>query len=279
MKNSEKEKLVKRISKEFDEHTQAINKTAPRGYIGMSSVGHPCVRKTFLSWRFAKYPAFPSRVLRLFSRGHQEEPRFVDLLRGAGYPTYEVDPSTGKQFETIQHNGHCRGHADGVCRIDDEWFLLEFKTASNAMWLKYQRTKNLRIVNEEYYVQCQEYMVAFQLNKCLFMSVNKDNDSIYMEVIEKDLDQHYETQDKIRYLVAAKEVPVRIATSDDFWKCSYCDYKAICFYKETPNRNCRLCIHVKPVKKGQWYCALAEENLGIERQHNSCTEYKQIDLF
>ena len=56
----------------------------PRTHMGASMLGSICERKMWLSFRWAVQPKFPGRILRLFRRGHQEEPNIIKDLRAAG---------------------------------------------------------------------------------------------------------------------------------------------------------------------------------------------------
>lgn len=60
-----------------------------RFHLGGSQIGEKCLRKLLYSFRKAAKPRFNGRMYRLFSRGHEEEFRFVRWLRGAGVEVQE----------------------------------------------------------------------------------------------------------------------------------------------------------------------------------------------
>ena len=84
-----------------------------RGYLGASSIGIECSRELWYSFRKCSEPSFDGRMYRLFNRGHKEEARFVEELRGIGCEVHEFDEN-GNQFKVIACDGHFLGHTDGA---------------------------------------------------------------------------------------------------------------------------------------------------------------------
>jgi len=271
-----KEIDVDTLKKQIDVHVMELNRKPPRNYLGISAIGHQCIRHVFYSWRFALPEIFPARLYRLFSRGHAEEFRFVDYLRGAGYPTLMNDPKTKKQFELVQHHGHIRGHSDGFTYINNEWHVAEYKTASNKSWLKLNRAKSVKVANFQYYAQCQEYMYGFNVNKALFMSVNKDNDLLYIEFIDRDKQVHMEMQERFVELCMTPTIPKRCSQEETYYICTFCNFKGLCFSTDKPVSTCRMCSHVELVKKGGWKCKKYTKNLSLSQQYRGCSKFSCI---
>lgn len=63
-----------------------------RNHLGFSLIGDECQRKLWYGFRWCKTPKPSPRVKRLFDRGHKEEERFIDYLRGIGCTVYPFDP-------------------------------------------------------------------------------------------------------------------------------------------------------------------------------------------
>ena len=63
-----------------------------RSHLGFSLIGDECQRKLWYGFRWCKTPKPSPRVKRLFDRGHREEERFIDYLRGIGCKVYPFDP-------------------------------------------------------------------------------------------------------------------------------------------------------------------------------------------
>jgi hypothetical protein len=68
--------------------------TKPRTHLGASVIGRECLREIWLNWRWATRVQFEGRMLRLFDRGHEEEPRFVRWFERVGASIETVDPSS-----------------------------------------------------------------------------------------------------------------------------------------------------------------------------------------
>lgn len=64
-----------------------------RKHLGFSLIGDECQRKLWYGFRWCKMPNPEPRVKRLFDRGHKEEDRFIDYLRGIGCTVKPFDPN------------------------------------------------------------------------------------------------------------------------------------------------------------------------------------------
>ncbi len=65
-----------------------------RTHLGASLIGHECSRHLWYVFRWVRHERFPPRMLRLFNRGHREEARFIEWLRGIGWEVSDR-PSKG----------------------------------------------------------------------------------------------------------------------------------------------------------------------------------------
>lgn len=72
------------ILAQIDEHQEASQDDGRRRHLGGSLIGRECNRELWYSFRWATRIAHKARLLRLFNRGHKEEFRFVEYLRGIG---------------------------------------------------------------------------------------------------------------------------------------------------------------------------------------------------
>lgn len=250
----------------------------PRIYLGMSSLGDPCLRKIFLQWRFARLPKFSSRMLRLFDRGHLEEFRFVHYLRAAGHKVIEKDPKTGRQWEYIEQSGHVKGHSDGIVVIDGIRILTEMKTHSNKSFMPVRRTNDLQLSKHEHFCQMQKYMSCEGLDYGLYMAVNKDNDALHMELIEKDQPTVDWINERTAELLTVEIPPEGISQDPNFWRCSMCDFHGICFDGDSSLTGCRMCEHVEMVEEGGWWCQKTKKGtrLRLNEQLTGCRKHRSI---
>ena len=82
----------------------------PRLHLGASSLGHPCERGVWLSFRWAVREKFPGRIRRLFRRGQNEEATVVADLKAIGMDVR----NTGDDQKVIDFGKHVGGSMDGV---------------------------------------------------------------------------------------------------------------------------------------------------------------------
>lgn len=102
---AQRKALAAQIAADLDAHTAAIYDDGKRAHLGASVIGQDCRRKTWYDFRWCYTESFADargkdqkgRMMRLFNRGHKEEFRFVEWLRGMGFEVDEFDP-TSKLF-------------------------------------------------------------------------------------------------------------------------------------------------------------------------------------
>lgn len=68
----------------INEAVEATGENDFRDHLGGSMIGRKCDREIWYGFRHARKPTFDGRMLRLFGRGHLEEPRFVGYLKLIG---------------------------------------------------------------------------------------------------------------------------------------------------------------------------------------------------
>src|SRR6266540_1462894 len=73
-----------------------------RSHLGASMIGRECARELWYAFRWATARREGGRMVRLFNRGHLEEPRFVALLRMIGCAVWQYDENK-KQFRVAAH--------------------------------------------------------------------------------------------------------------------------------------------------------------------------------
>ena len=74
--------LVKQIDKDVQEDE---GRKKGRTHLGASVLGRKCLRQIWYGWRWAHVVQHQGRLLRLFRRGHREEPNFIRLLTARGF--------------------------------------------------------------------------------------------------------------------------------------------------------------------------------------------------
>lgn len=271
--------IVKEIDRQF---AASRNRKRGRRHLGASMIGKPCARAVYYSWRWFYSTSHTGRLHRLWARGHDEEAKMVSLLASVGIKILEVNPDTGEQFAFSTHRGHFGGSCDGwivpntgTFGLPPEPGLFEAKTYNDKRF-KALESKGVLTSDPVYYNQMQTYMKAFGLSWALFMAVNKNDDSLYIEII------HYRSEiadaywDRAEKIVAATTPPTRISNDASWWTCKMCDFREVCHKGAAPQKNCRTCIYSEAADDGQFFCSRYMQIIPAEFEEQGCDVWDPI---
>lgn len=291
--------LLQRTAKNFPEKKQAqagrdireaVNEACRskmdndhRRHLGASVIGEECLRKLSYQFHWFKKNVFvdyktgedtTGRMLRLFNRGHREEPSIVAHLIEAGAQVWEYDPSKplidGKpqQFRFSAVNGHFGGSLDGIILFPEffsDYMLLEMKTY-NEKRFKLLVQQTVAKSDPKYLAQMIVYGKYFHLDYALFIAANKNDDDYYIEIVRLDsmqggdpaiLTEHWTADSLVERAAQVINSPVllpRISERASYFKCKMCNFNQICHHNAPAEKNCRSCMFAQPVADGQWLC-------------------------
>jgi len=251
-----------------------------RKHLGASIIGKPCARQLWYSFRWAKKSNHGGRILRLFQRGHEEEDRISQFLRKAGVHVLQEDPETGEQFRIVDHDGHFGGSLDSLLFDTPEyplqWILGEYKTHSDKSFKKTAK-QGVEESKYEHFVQMQIYMHYRELPAALYIAVNKNDDDLYMPIVEYDEEVALRYIDRAHFIIHSPDTPERIKNASPGWFiCRFCDYTDICFHGADKEQHCRTCIHADPIENGAWICQKYNYHLTPEQQKKGCADYNVL---
>lgn len=229
----------------------------PRKHLGASELGAECSRQLWYSFRWFMRPQFSGRQLRLFDRGKREEVRFVEWLRGIGFTVW-THQDNEKQFHiTYAPCGHIGGSLDGVANIPNyEPMLLEFKTKGTGSEFNKLKEKGVALVMPKHFKQMSIYGKSYDLKYALYFCINKNDDDLYVEVVELDWELAADLLKRGEDIVNSPVAPHRISDNPAYLECKLCDYNKVCFQSRKPDVNCRTCKHSRPMPTGEWVCKL-----------------------
>jgi hypothetical protein len=251
-----------------------------RNHLGASLIGRECSRELWYTFHWCTLTKFDGRMLRLFNRGHLEEPRMVALLMIIGCKVWQVN-NDGKQFRISGHRGHFGGSLDavvmGVPDLDLTLpVLAEFKTHGDKSFTKLV-AEGVMAAKWEHFIQMQIYMGKNNLNWALYGAVNKNTDALHMEIIQFDPIHYQKYLDRSIMIVDSTVPPPRIGTTPGFFKCKFCDHIKLCHLDMLPVKNCRTCVSSRVEDDGKWSCvhpiaskAGSSEFLTSEEQRAEC---------
>lgn len=281
--------IVERIYKSLED-AQATTPT--RSYLGMSGLGHGCLRKLWSDWRWLNLSNKKAEVLLKFDDGFASEDITAARIRVAlPEATLITHKPNGEQVGFIDLCGHLRGHIDGTAlglpEFEDEWVIWEHKCSDRVVANKLERgiLKHgmhcaLEQWNWVYYCQAILYMYYSKLDHH-FMTVSHSGSRAYIYVITPADNKLAETLiEKASMVIASDKPPEKISDKRDFFMCNMCDNQPTCFDHKSPYVSCRSCIHSSPVINmqddkgdGQWLCELNDKTIEKAVQKVGCGEH------
>jgi len=245
----------------------------PRPYLGLSAIGEECHRKLQFDHYWAYKTQIPARIQRLFNVGHSAEEIMIADLKKIGIET------TNEQKEIIATAEHWKGHIDGIGHLEDEQFLLEFKTHNDKSF-KDLKKNEVKKSKPMHYAQMTAYMGYLGLEKALYMAYNKNDSEYYLEWVDFDEEHFDELKRKELEVLAAETLLPRIGTGMPTWfKCKFCSAKDVCFLKTPIELHCRTCKYVDVLPNGKWACDKHNIELSVEEQKDGCSIYNLSEMF
>jgi hypothetical protein len=248
------------ILTDIDCHVVKNTDQRHRNHLGASEIGDECQRKLWYKFRWVKLKKFAGRMLRLFDRGSREEAYFCHLLRQAGWTVVERDPETDKQFRFTRWWGHFGGSMDALGLPPERsqyawlgWVVLEFKTAADKY---HKKLFEGGVYNEQpkHDGQMHLYGTDRGVEHAVYLSVDKDNDQLYCEVLPINHKRAAELEQKAYQIIFSADPPPKIHDDPTWWKCKMCDFHGVCHRGEKPDVNCRSCAECRPGEDARWWC-------------------------
>lgn len=278
--------IAKDVLDAIDKYLEDNQEDSRRGHLGASVVGRKCDREVWYNWRWVEKAHHGGQLLRLFDRGHKEEERFVPWLEAISDGFFPEDPETGKQWKFKDFKGYFSGSLDGIilnpCGYEGK-YLTEFKTHNDDSFTKLS-LNGVKSSKPEHYSQMQIYMKYYpDLKGALYFAVNKNNDFLYVEFVERD-DEWANTQvGRVKSILLSKDPPERMEGAHErFYYCkSFCKLVDVCFKDKDPDKSCRSCRFMKltdqGIKCGHPELNYGDENgvLSLEWQRKGCPKYER----
>lgn len=266
----EQKLLASQIITDINDHTARLYDDGHRNHLGASMIGDDCPRKLWYNFRWCLTPTYinakgenhKGRMMRLFNRGHKEEIRFVEWLRGMGFEVEEFDLSHGptdpRQFRIKDCNGHYGGSLDGMVKLPAKYgdlpkMLLEFKTSSEKYFDKL-KDEGVKLAKPTHYAQMCSYGERYMLEYALYMCVNKNTDEIYVEIVKLDWAVSQAMTAKAGQIINSPVPPPKLSENSAYFQCKFCDFAGICHGNVPYEKSCRSCANAMPGENGTWVC-------------------------
>ena len=244
----------------------------PRPHLGCSTLGHHCDRWLWLSFRWAVVEKFDGRILRLFRRGHLEEPQIISDLRSIGI---DIDGSQ----DHVDFGSHVSGSVDGVIHhgvptAENTPHVAEFKTHSKKSFTDLK--KGVQESKPMHYVQMQVYMLGLKLKRALYVAICKDDDHMHTERVRFDIDVAKKAVARGKRIALSDRMPEPCTGASKAWYlCKFCAAYSFCHESEpTKQGNCRTCAHATAKADSTWRCERHNsENIPLDYQRTGCDSH------
>ena len=275
-------KLADDIKKDIDDYCARTYFDGHRNHLGASIIGHDCHRYLWSVFRWLKQDVSgkDGRMQRLFNRGHREEERFIEWLRGIGFQIWDRNEN-GDQFRVAAVGGHFGGSLDGVNRAPDKYsifepMLCEFKTSGTGAGFNDLSKLGVKVAKPQHYDQMCTYGKHYGFRYALYLCINKNDDALYVEIVPLDWRVGEASERKATQIVVAEYPPPKISDNLSFHKCKFCTFAGICHENEEPERNCRSCRFAKPAQEGQWHCKNFNQLIPKDYIPKGCPHWKSV---
>ncbi len=283
--------MSRQIKRDIDIYCETAYDSGHRKHLGASQIGHVCKRYLWYVFRWVKKPTYinvngvdhKGRMMRLFNRGHREEERFVEWLRGVGCTVQDKDPNTQEQFRIKGVMGHFGGSLDGKVWLPPRYgytktILGEFKTQGTGPKFEALLTNGAQKEKPVHFVQMSTYGFELNLEYAIYNAINKNDDDLHVEIVELDWKLGAQMFEKARGIILSQpsDPPPKFSLSPATMECRTCDFVGICHRGEPVEKNCRSCIAAQPVDNSEWRCN--RYNLIIPEQHiaHGCADWSPV---
>lgn len=262
-----RKRVAERIEQDLDAHCIKIYDEGFRNHLGASAIGDECRRKLWYMFRWVGKSTESGRVYRLFNRGHREETRHFEWLRGMGFQVWTHNENEIKEdgsFAQFRIKNQCKGHfggsLDAIAKFPasyniDEPILVSCKTNGTGAGFNKVKNEALVIAKPEHYTQESIYGLDYGISYVLYLNANKNDDDIAIKVEKLDFALAERMIVKAESIIFSQTPPPRLSENPIAYQCkNLCQFKDICHYKKPPMKNCRSCVKCTPIENKQFYC-------------------------
>ena len=227
-------------------------KEKTRSYIGASGIGNECEAAVHFALRGYTDTAPDPRLKRIFRDGHRIENDVVRDLKLAGINVMEKDPMTKRQWEYTGFGGHAIGHADGLYEAPDgEIWLVEIKSMNDNKFKSFAKD-GVKVSHRNYYAQVQFMMGLSKIQRCFFVSYNKNTSEYAEEEIHFDDIYYAFLSQRVENILSGN--CKRISKDETEWSCRGCFKRESCWEDKPVPKTKRTCANAMPNKEGDFVC-------------------------
>lgn len=254
-----------------------------RRHLGGSLIGDKCARRLWYQFRWflkpfaIEHPEEVGRKMRLFNRGHREEPVFIDHLKAIGF-TFEQLPD--EQLRVSDCENHFGGSLDNTGYAPPHYNLpdrcmFEFKTCGDKYY-KELKKDGLRKAQPTHWSQICVYGYKAEIKYCFYFSVNKNTDELYVELVEVDMEMGAILINKAQHVINSQVPLPKFAQTPTNFVCKFCNFINVCHFGAAAEINCRSCINAEAVADGKWFCKMYQLEIPEHVIKVGCEKHQEI---
>ena len=282
--------VASKILADIDAYTAKIYDDGFRWHLGASLIGDECKRKLWYIFRWIGGVTHSGRQQRLFNRGHLEELRHAEWLRGIGFTVWTHDESQTKPDGThpqLRIKNKCKGHLggslDGIVQFPERYgipgyAILESKTSGTGAGFNKTKNETIAAAKPLHYAQNSIYGASYDIKHVLYICANKNDDDLAIKVERLDFQLAEKLEAKAESIIFSQEPPAKIALNPNVAPCRYCDYKDTCHAQKPPQINCRSCVKCNAVDNAEFYCSQWDGIIPRDAVPKACPEWKSITI-
>lgn len=198
------------------------------------------------------------------------EGHFGGSLDGIADAPFDIPVDVGVSIEFLLANST----ATKFIPMGEE-FLLEFKTHNTKSFGKLV-AEGVKVAKPIHWAQMQIYMHKKGLRFALYAAVNKNDDDLWIEIVEYDPAEGPKLLERAARVIHARTLPPRVGKHPSWHECKFCDYAKQCHYSAPLEKNCRNCKNAQPVPGGEWRCNQWNAIIPVDAILKGCDSYSVI---
>jgi hypothetical protein len=185
-----------------------------------------------------------------------------------------------KQWGFSDFNGHFSGSADGKIGGLERYGLvgfglLECKTHSDKSF-KELVAKGVAKAKPVHATQMQVYMRYFGLKWALYIAVNKNDDTLHIEIVHASPELVEPYVVLAEAIVNTTEAPARISRDPSWFECRFCNFKNVCHYDQRPDKSCYSCVYARASADAGWYCTKYNQDIPDKFREAGCDAWVPV---
>jgi hypothetical protein len=272
--------IADRIKQAMDQHALDNADDGYRTHLGASVIGNECARYIYYHFRWFRREIHSPRMERIFGEGHRVEGEFRAILTACGAEFLDTVDKDGEQLRFSDIGGHYGGSIDGVFRWPEiglvDPVLLECKSSKTGSPFNSLFKEGVIGAKHQHFLQQSVYGKAFGIKHACYMAYNKNDSSLYIEIVDLSWQAADEMRAKALEIITATKPPKRISNKDTFWLCKMCSMWDIC-HRDTPIiPNCRNCKHAVAADNKEWHCNLHGGDIPKDFIPKGCNQHENL---